>query len=307
MPTSMSASWSTSSAHLRRSKTVLRFSIPCPIPQSVKQPTLHQLGGALLLAGQLVASGGDVFGQQARRDSPAEKSELAAADQSPRWRDLKSRTQKSLKPLEDIWSGISTDQKLKWIEIAQLMPAMSDDEQARVQLRMSEWVMLGPEERSQTRVNFQQAKRLPLEQRQTQWQTYLALSEEERRILASRKVLPAEVTKKQQPTKAGAAASHSRSAKAAAPGGQKKSKITPNPAFSLPPTPVAPTLVHPSYGATTTLLTKANSPPPHQQVGLPKIISSSRFIDPKTLLPRRGPQAAVSYNSEFSYVPLERP
>jgi Protein of unknown function (DUF3106) len=252
----------------------------------------------------LTTGHGAVWGQP--HPALTQKSESKAPEQSPRWRDLKAATQQALMPLQEVWPSISRDQKLKWMEVAQRMPHMTADERARVQLRMSEWVMLGPVERGQTRLNFQQVKQLPPGQRQTQWQTYLALPEEEKRQLADSRAPQGAASKGQTATKGAlTTAPLSRSAKALAAG--PKSKITPNPAFSAPPTPVAPTLVHPSYGATTTLLTKPATPPAHQQVGLPKILSSSRFIDPKTLLPRRGPQAAVSYHSTLSDAPLERP
>jgi hypothetical protein len=35
-------------------------------------------------------------------------------------------------------------------------------------------------------------------------------------------------------------------------------------------------------------------PPAHQQTGLPKIAATPGFVDPVTLLPRRGPQGAAA-------------
>ena len=222
-----------------------------------------------------------------------------AAEQGPRWRELTRRQRQSLAPLETVWTTITADRKLKWIEIAQRMPAMPEDERARVQLRMAEWVMLGPAERGIARLNFQEAKQVNPETRQSQWRAYQALPEDEKRQLAdSRKVQPP------GPPNA-SLTSGSRSAKAA--NAKNKSKIVTNPTFAVPPTPIAPTLVHPSYGATTTLVTKKPSPPLHQQVGLPKIATTSQFVDPKTLLPRRGPQAAATYTATASTEALERP
>jgi hypothetical protein len=223
-----------------------------------------------------------------------------AAEQGPRWRDLTRTQRQSLAPLETVWATITTERKLKWIEIAQRMPAMPEDERARVQLRMAEWVMLGPAERGIARLNFQEAKQVNPEMRQAQWKAYQALPEDEKRQLAdSRKVqLPPG-----PPT--ASLTSSSRSAKVA--DADKKSKIVTNPTFAIPPTSIAPTLVHPSYGATTTLVTKKPSPPLHQQVGLPKIATTPEFVDPKTLLPRRGPQAAATYTATASTQALERP
>ncbi len=222
-----------------------------------------------------------------------------AAEQGPRWRDLNRTQRQSLAPLETVWTTITADRKLKWIGIAQRMPAMPEDERARVQLRMAEWVMLGPAERGIARLNFQEAKQVNPEMRQAQWKAYQALPEDEKRQLAdSRKVQPP------GPPNA-SLTSGSRSAKVV--DADKKSKIVTNPTFAIPPTPIASTLVHPSYGATTTLLTKKPSPPLHQQVGLPKIATTPEFVDPKTLLPRRGPQAAAIYTATASTEALERP
>lgn len=276
-------------------------------PPSLK-PVLNSIRPVFIAFALSVVGIPGVSAQTDNRTPVAKKTAPAAdKEQGPRWRELKSSTRQALKPLESVWSGIDADRKLKWIEIAQRMPAMTEDERARMQLRMSEWVMLGPAARSQTRLNFHQAKQLPLEERQNQWQSYRALPEDKKRQLASGLSSRANgaPTINRDEKKGIPVTQHSRAAKAAV--SSPKSNITPNPAFSLPPTPVAPTLVHPSYGATTTLVTKVNTPPQHQQVGLPKIISSSRFIDPKTLLPRRGPQAAVPYWSELSEKPLERP
>lgn len=224
----------------------------------------------------------------------------SAPEQGPRWKDLTRTQRQSLQPLEEVWPSVPIDRKLKWIEIAQRMPKMPADERSRVQLRMAEWVMLGPTERGQVRLNFQEAKQLSPELRQAQWKAYQALSEEEKRQLAE--------NRKSTPTAGPATASAtsgSRSAKQT--DANKKSKIIANPTFASPPTPIAPTLIHPSYGATTTLVTKKPSPPAHQQVGLPKIMATPEFIDPKTLLPRRGPQAAATYTATVSSEPLERP
>jgi Protein of unknown function (DUF3106) len=249
-------------------------------------------GAVLALSGPLKA--------QTTENRSSTRATPAPQEVGSRWRELTRVQRQSLQPLENVWNTISADRKLKWIEIAQRIPQMPDDERARVQLRMAEWVMLGPAERGLARLNFQEAKQINPELRQAQWKAYQALSEEEKRQLAeSRKVPPSSGAPTASMT------SGSRSAKLVS--ADKKSKIIANPTFALPPTPIAPTLVHPSFGATTTLLTKKPSPPAHQQVGLPKIMSTPEFVDPKTLLPRRGPQAAATYTATASTEPLARP
>jgi hypothetical protein len=258
----------------------------------------RRVGGLMLLVvlglGVFLGVGSSVTAQTANANAtPAE-------EQGPHWRDLTRRQRQALAPLETVWTTISADRKLKWIEIAQRMRAMPEDERARVQLRMAEWVMLGPTERGIARLNFQEAKQVNPETRQAQWKAYQALPDDEKRQLAgSRKVQP------QSGPPTASMTSGSRSAKVV--DADKKSKIVTNPTFATPPTPIAPTLVHPSYGATTTLVTKKPSPPLHQQVGLPKIATTPEFVDPKTLLPRRGPQAAATYTATAETEALTRP
>ncbi len=281
------------------------------IPQRASAAPL--LGAALLLAcGLLTGHPQPATAQSAAAPASKARHDPPAAEQGPRWQSLRPAQKVALEPLESNWSSLEADQKLKWIEVAQRMPAMPPDEQARIQLRMSEWVMLRPIERGRVRFNFQEAQQqLTPEQRLAQWKAYQALPEEEKRQLADarRSSLSGKARANAPEGKPARSpvASRAVGANVAAAGPAKKSNITPNPAFAQPPTPVAPTLVHPSYGATTTLVSKAPTPPAHQQVGLPKIVASPRFIDPKTLLPRRGPQAAAAFTTAASDTPLERP
>ena len=59
------------------------------------------------------------------------------------------------------------------------------------------------------------------------------------------------------------------------------------------PRSVAPTVVQAKPGASTTTVATTAKPPLHHQPGLPKIVATPTFVDPMTLLPRRGPQAAA--------------
>jgi hypothetical protein len=53
-------------------------------------------------------------------------------------------------------------------------------------------------------------------------------------------------------------------------------------------------------GATTTLISKRPTPPAHQQAGIPKIAATPEFVDKRTLLPQRGPQAAATRSAAAS-------
>jgi hypothetical protein len=145
-----------------------------------------------------------------------------------------------------------------------------------MQARMSEWARMTPQDRAQARLNFQQAKQLPNQDRQDQWQAYQALPESERKALADR----------------AAAKAHEGSAKGP-PELSTKRNIVANPSLSATPVkPVAPTVVQAAPGATTTLVTRQPAPPAHQQAGMPKIAATPGFVDRNTLLPQRGTQSA---------------
>jgi len=156
-----------------------------------------------------------------------------------RWRDLKPAQQAVLKPLEREWPGIGATHKQKWITLSGDFSKRSPAEQARIQERMTEWARLTTQERSQARLNFQEAKQLDPTQRKARWDAYQALSPEQRQQLAER-AAPASATKPSPRIEANSRES------------QTKSNIVPNPALAAPPKVVAPTVVQARPGATTT-------------------------------------------------------
>ncbi len=221
----------------------------------------------------------------------------AAVEQGVRWRDLKSAQQGPLKPLEQDWSRIDAAQKQKWLQVAEGFPKMSAAEQGRVQARMADWAKLTPQERGAARMNFQEATKVPAQDRQSRWDDYQALSSEQKRQLAARAARAAATT----PAAAGDAsrkpvaadARPDRAEKSSREPTQAKSNIVPNPALASPPRAVSPTIVQARPGATTTSISKRATPPSHQQAGLPKIAATPEFVDKTTLLPQRGPQGAA--------------
>ena len=216
----------------------------------------------------------------------------ATAEQGLRWGELKPAQQAVLKPLEPDWSGIDAQRKQKWLELATRFPKMSPTEQGRVQARMVEWAKLTPTERGQARVNFQEAKQLPAQDRQARWDAYQALPPEQKRELAAR-ASPAGSSSGAEPARKPFAPVTTLE-KTGRELPQAKSNIVPNPAFSASPKPVSPTVVRAGPGATTTVMTKRPMPPSHQQTGLPKIAATPEFVNKATLLPQRGPQGAAT-------------
>ena len=153
------------------------------------------------------------------------------------------------------------------------MPA---EERARVQARMADWAHMTPTQRSQARLQFQETRQVPADERQARWQAYQALSPEERSNLAQR-AKPAPV--------AAAASSGAR------PGAGKSNLVQAAP--PVRPQVVTPTTKQSGPGATTTAMTNRAAPPAHHQAGLPKIAATPGFVDASTLLPKRGPQGAA--------------
>lgn len=218
-------------------------------------------------------------------------------EQGVRWNDLDRAQQATLKPLERQWSGVSGQRKQKWLELAKRFPKMSQPEQARVQERMGEWARLTPQERGQARLNFQEAKQLPVEDRQARWDAYQALSPEKKQQLAARAA----------PTASAPPAAHKTGAPVAprVDDGVRerplaKSNIVPGPTLAASPKAVEPTVVQARPGATTTLITKRPTPPLHQQAGLPKIAATPEFVNQTTLQPQRGPQGAATRSAAAS-------
>jgi len=206
-----------------------------------------------------------------------------ASEQGVRWRELKASQQSVLRPLEHEWPTIGALHKQKWVELSADFSKRTPAEQARIQERMTEWARLTTQERSQARMNFQEAKQLNPTDRKARWDEYQALPPEKKQQLAARAA----------PATASANAAAQKSAPPARDN-QAKSNIVPNPAFAAPPKVIAPTVVQARPGATTTLITKRPTPPSHQQTGLPKIAATPEFVNKATLLPQRGPQGAAA-------------
>jgi hypothetical protein len=226
------------------------------------------------------------------RAAPAAR--VAVAEEGPTWAELSPAQRTALAPLQRDWSTIDADRKQKWLQIAKRMPSMPPAERERVQTRMTEWTRLSPQERGQARMGYEQARQVGPKDRKAEWEAYQALSPEQKRQLQARAVPP--VNGASRPA---GAQRHDAS--------QAKSNIVPNPSYSAPPKPIGPTVVQGQPGATTSLISKRPTPPMHQQPGLPKIAATPEFVDKRTLLPRRGPQAAATRSAAASAPDTQRP
>ena len=202
------------------------------------------------------------------------------AESGPTWAQLPAAHQLALAPLKQHWAGIDATRKSKWVVVAQRFPALPAAERQRVQARMAEWANMSPNERGRARQNFQELRNLPQDDRQALWEAYRALPDEQKREFAHRAKPVAKAAEQ-----------------ASASSGKRRVAVNPAPVVIKP---VTPTVVQAKPGATTTLVTKAPTPPAHHQPGMPKITATDGFVNPTTLLPNRGPQGAATHSAAAS-------
>jgi hypothetical protein len=103
----------------------------------------------------------------------------------PLWRDLRPAEQQALAPLASTWDTISYVQKRKWLTVSQNFPKLAPAEQEKLHSRMTEWVALSPQQRTQARLNFGATQQLSPDDKKAKWEAYQALPAEEKRKLAA--------------------------------------------------------------------------------------------------------------------------
>lgn len=113
-----------------------------------------------------------------------------AISSKPRWIELSPLQQQALMPLDASWdANMSEAQKRKWLELSKSYPSLPADGQTKLHSRMNEWVSLSAQERAEARLNFAKTKelsrQLTADEKKVQWQTYQALSPDEKARLAA--------------------------------------------------------------------------------------------------------------------------
>ena len=118
------------------------------------------------------------------------KSGAPVSAATPAWAKLTTPQQQALKPLATTWNSISEPQKRKWLEVSKNYPALSPADQVTMHSRMSGWVAMSPQQRAAARLNFAKTKELSNEltpdEKKAKWETYQALSSEEKAKLAAK-------------------------------------------------------------------------------------------------------------------------
>lgn len=204
-------------------------------------------------------------------------------ESEPRWDQLSATERQILTPLQHEWASIEPARKLKWRELASRFPQLSPERQTLLRSRMNAWAEMNPSERAAARLRYQEAKRLPDDERRARWERYQALPEGQRRALADK------AQRRGQPA---AKTEHARTN--GLDDVQPKTSVAPAGNSFGPNRMVAPGTVSATVGASTRPINERPTPPLHLQAGLPKIAATPGFVDSNTLLPQRGPQGAAT-------------
>ncbi len=100
------------------------------------------------------------------------------------WNTLSADQKTALAPLATTWGQMSAGHQRKWIALSANHPQMTADEKDKLQARMVQWAALSPKEREQARLNFANTKKILSDGRAATWETYQALSDEEKKAFA---------------------------------------------------------------------------------------------------------------------------
>jgi hypothetical protein len=136
-------------------------------------------------AGQTVTTRSTQRAHSMLHASPGQAIPAVRIEAAPLWKDLSSAQQQALQPLAPYWSQLSEERKRKWLSISRNFSSLPPQEQAKLHQRMTQWVKLTQRQRNQARQIYQQIQALPPERRNAEWETYQALSAEEKRRLAA--------------------------------------------------------------------------------------------------------------------------
>lgn len=221
-----------------------------------------------------------------------------ASDDTPaQWRELTPTQREVLQPLAPQWAQMDDTAREKWLNVADRYKRLSPAEQSRVRDRMAQWSKLPPQARGEARLRFQQSRQLPAEERQRKWEAYQSLPPEAREALtrrAQRQAQPVDLPRDMAGPREARQVYATQQRRDLSQSIQKSNVVPRTPDAGRPaPMVVAPAVIKAGPGATTRLLTQPPAPPAHQQAGLPKINSAGPFVDPVTLLPRKGAQGAA--------------
>ena len=167
---------------------------PAPTAPGVQLRSLRRsdcsIAAAHIIAGLLL--GFALTGVQGQTANPATAASSApvftktplSTPSRPLWSELTNAQHASLKPLATRWDSLSEAHKRRWLALSKNYASLSTAEQHTLHGRMTEWAALTGRERVQARLNFAEVNQLAPDERTAKWETYQALSDEDKRKLA---------------------------------------------------------------------------------------------------------------------------
>ena len=140
---------------------------------------------------------------------PPARSASAASGPAPQtrnsgipWQKLTAQQKDALQPLAAQWSTLTNSQQRKWVALTRNFQRLPPAKKATLQSRMTDWSTLTPAQRIQTRLNFGEARRVPVTERKARWEQYQTLpSAERQRLAAGRPTPPHGMAPALQPTR----------------------------------------------------------------------------------------------------------
>ena len=256
-------------------------------------PSRISLLACVLMAGLLTSP---AHADRSERSRSGVAMAQQAGDAPEEWRTLTPHQRDVLSPLAGQWHQMDDTARDKWLNVADRYKHLSPAEQSRVRERMAQWSHLQPQARGEARLRFQQSRQLSAEERQRKWEAYQSLPSETREALsrsAQRQARPVELSRGMTGPFEARQLYNTQQRDEQARSNQKSNMAPRTPGHARPgPQVVAPVVIKAGPGATTRLLTQPPAPSGHQQAGMPKINSAGPFVDPVTLLPRKGAQGA---------------
>ncbi|MCM5572062.1 DUF3106 domain-containing protein [Burkholderiaceae bacterium FT117] len=101
----------------------------------------------------------------------------------PLWSDLSASQRQVLAPFEAQWNDWPAAEKRRWQTLADRIPRMSAESQARARERIAEWAALTPAQQRLALRNYRMARQLPPDERKALWERYTQMTPEQQQVL----------------------------------------------------------------------------------------------------------------------------
>lgn len=98
------------------------------------------------------------------------------AENGPTWASLSDSQRATLRPLMAFWPSLVSSDKQRWLNVAARLRGLSGQAKARADAHMAAWAKLTPQKRTQARLRYVYARRVPAAERQLRWRTYQAMT-----------------------------------------------------------------------------------------------------------------------------------